>query len=125
MFGDSGTADLQAIVRRAFQHATMKRAAQGFASGNPAEPWRSLLAAPSPELKLVASTFVDLQQERHQADYDLGRPLTRTEAADLLEGVEAATAAWKALRKTRSRSYSLEAKGFLAALLLHDSVSRR
>lgn len=127
MFGGSDTVDLRAVVRRAFQHASMKKAARGFGAENPAEPWKSLLATPSAQLKLVAGTFVDLQQERHQADYDLARLLTRTEATDLIERVEAATAAWKAIRKTaaNSKSYSLEAKVFLTALLVHDQVSRR
>lgn len=127
MFGGPGAADLRTVVCRAFQHATMKKAAKGFGGGNLAEPWKSLLATPSPQVQLVAGTFVDLQQERHQADYDLGRPLTRTEATDLVERVEAATAAWKSVRKVAhgSKSYSFEAKVFLAALLVHDWVSRR
>ena len=127
MFGGSDAPDLRAVVRRGFQHATMKRAAQGFGAGSLSEPWKSLLTAPSSQLKLVAGAFVDLQQERHQADYDLARLLTRTEATDLVERVEAATAAWKAIRKTgaKSKSYSFEARVFLAALLLHDQVSRR
>jgi hypothetical protein len=86
MFGGSDAAALRAVVCRAFQHATMKRAAQGFGAGILAEPRKSLLDAPSPELRLVAGTFVDLQQERHQADYDFGRPLIRTEAIDLSSG---------------------------------------
>jgi hypothetical protein len=127
MFGGSDAAALRAVVCRAFQHATMKRAAQGFGAGTLGEPWKSLLDTPSPELKLVAGTFVDLQQQRHQADYDFGRPLIRTEATDLVERVEAAIRTWKAIRKTgaSSKSYSLEARVFLAALLVHDWVSRR
>lgn len=127
MFGGSDAADLRAVVHRAFQHARMKRAAKGIAAGNLAEPWKMLLATPSPKLTLVARTFVDLQQERHQADYDLGRPLTRAEAIDLVERVEDATTAWKIIRKLNpgSKSYSFEARVFLAALLLHDQVSRR
>lgn len=131
MFGGTDAADLRLVLRRAFQHATMKKAAQGaakgFGTGKLAEPWKPLLAALSPELVLVARTFVDLQQARHQADYDVGRPVTRTEAADLVERVGAATAAWKSIRKTKrgSKSYSLEARVFLAALLVYDQVSRR
>jgi uncharacterized protein (UPF0332 family) len=127
MFGGSNAADLRAVLRHAFQHATMKNAAQGIGAGNPAAAWRRLLAAPSPELKFVAVTFVDLQQARHQADYDPGHRLTRSEAVDLVERAEAATAAWKAIRKTQpgARAYSLEARAFLAALLVHDQVARR
>ena len=56
--------------------------------------------------------FVELQEARHQADYDLAHRLTRTEVIDLVEQVERATAAWKSIRKTqpRSKSYSLEAE---------------
>jgi hypothetical protein len=105
----------------------MKKAAQGFGAGNVAEPWRSLLAAPFPRLRRVAATFVDLQQERHRADYDLGRPLTRTEATDLVERVEGAVEEWRAIRRTGagSRSHSAEARVFLAALLLHESLPGR
>jgi hypothetical protein len=125
-FRGNDAADLRAVFRRAFQHATMKKAAQGFGAGNPAEPWKLLLATPSPELKLVASTFADLQQARHQADYDISHNLTRAEAIDLVERADAATAAWKSIRKDNpgDRSYSLEARVFLAALLVHDQVSR-
>jgi hypothetical protein len=126
MFGGSDAVALRAVVCRAFQHATMKRAAQGFGKGTLADPWKSLLAAPSPELRLVAGTFVDLQEQRHQADYNLGRPLIRTEAIDLVERVEAAIRAWMAIRKAgaASKSYSFEARVFLAALLVHDRVPR-
>ena len=127
MFGGADATSLRIAASRAFRHTTMKKAAKGFGAGNLPEPWRSLLAAPSPQLRSVAATFVDLQQERHRADYDLGRPLTRTEATDLVERVEAAVEEWRAIRRVDagSRSYSAEAKVFLAALLLYDWVSGR
>lgn len=127
MLGGVDAADLRAIMRRAFQHTSMKKAAQGIGARNPAEPWKSLLPTPSSQLQLVARTFVDLQQARHEADYDPARRFARTEAVDLVERVENATAAWKAIRKAnaRSKSYSLEARIFLTALLVHDQVSRR
>jgi hypothetical protein len=127
MFGGIDAADLRAVVRRAFQHATMKRAAQGIGAGKLAEPWKQLLAEPSPQLRLVAGTLVDLQQARHQADYNVGGRLARAEAVDLVERVEAATAAWKSIRKANagSKSYSLQARVFLAAILVHDQVARR
>ena len=127
MFAGNDANSLRATVHRAFQHAAMKRAAQGFGTGDIAKPWKSAIAATSPELQLVAATFVDLQEARHQADYDLSRPVNRADASDLVERVEAATAAWKAIRKEESGSklYSLEARVFLAALLLHGQVSRR
>ena len=103
------------------------KAAQDFGKNTLKDPWKNLLAASSPELKLVAITFAELQEARHQADYDLSRPLSHAEASDLVQRAENATAAWKAIRKSglRSRSYSLEVRVFLAALLVHNNVSRR
>lgn len=127
MFGGADTSDLRMVVRRAFQHGTMKKMARGIAAGNPAETWKPLIAKPSPELRLVAETFVELQEGRHDADYDPARRLTRAEAIDLVERAEAATKAWTAVRKMgpRSRAYSLEARVFLASLLVGDQASRR
>lgn len=127
MFGGADAADLRLIVHRAFHHATMKKVAKGIVAANPPETWRPLLDKPSPQLKLIATTFVELQEERHQADYDPARRLTREEATDLVERVEAATKAWVSIRKSgpTSKAYSLEARAFLAALLVHDQVSRR
>ncbi|HTX37316.1 MAG TPA: hypothetical protein VME43_19950, partial [Bryobacteraceae bacterium] len=47
----------RADLGRAFQHGTMKGACRSMVS-------------PSPDLKIVAKTFIDLQQNRHRADYD-------------------------------------------------------
>lgn len=127
MLGGIDAADLRATTRRAFQHATMKKAAQGFGAGDPAEPWKALLPAPSAQLRLVARTFVDLQQARHEADYNPARRFTRAEAVDLVQRAEDATTAWKAIRKAdaKPRSFTLAARIFLIALLVHDQVSRR
>jgi uncharacterized protein (UPF0332 family) len=111
--------DLRAVVRRAFEHTAMKNAAKGFGAGNPTEVWKSLLAGPSTDLQRVARTFVDLQEARAQADYDLSRAISREEAVDLVERVESAFKAWKSVRKTK------EARIFLTALLIHDRVSKR
>jgi len=126
MFGGRDAVDLRFVVRRAFEHGTMKKAAKGFRAGNLAEPWKHLLDAPSSELKRVANAFFELQEARHQADYDVGHSLTRAEAVALVDQAEIATASWKALRRSSSgsRSVSSEAKVFLAALLLHDKASR-
>lgn len=127
MFGGFDANGLRHVFRRAFQHQTMKKAAQGFGAASLADPWKPLLPSPSPQLMLVAGAFVDLQQARHQADYDHSHRLTRAEAIDLVERAEDATAAWKVVRKTPpgSKSYSLEVRIFMAALLVHDQVSRR
>ena len=45
-------------------------------------------------LKNIARTFIELQQDRHAADYDNSRKWTRTEALDRIESVQAAFDSW-------------------------------
>lgn len=126
MFGGGDATELRNVVRRAYGHSTMKQAAKGFASGQPAVAWNTVLRNPSTDLTLVAYTFVELQEARHQADYDPGYRSTRSEARDLLERTESAFAAWKRLRKdTTKNTFSLEARVFLAAILVHKQVHHR
>lgn len=125
MFPSADAQELRAVVRRAFEHATMKEVAQGIASTNPAKIWQAFFAKPSPELILVARTFVDLQRARYQADYDFSRPFDRDQVIDLVDRTDAANKAWKSIRKNpRSKAYGIEALTFLAALMVHRQVSR-
>ena len=64
-----------------------------------------------PELVRVASAFVDLQQARHEADYDPARRFTRREVVDLVEQAEQAFADWNQVRG------SIQADTFLTGLL--------
>jgi hypothetical protein len=68
------------------------------------------------ELRQVAAAFVQLQEARHEADYDLGRRFSRSEVRDLIDAAERATAAWGRVRKTQ------QARVYLAALLVYDRV---
>lgn len=63
------------------------------------------------ELISVATAFVELQQARHEADYDTGRRFTRQECIDLVKQAEQAFADWQKVRQT------LQADTFLVALL--------
>ncbi len=53
-----------------------------------------------PELINVAATFVDVQQARHEADYDTARRFTRVEVLDLIDRVEQAMKDWHDVRRT-------------------------
>lgn len=59
----------------------------------------------------VALMFVDLQQARHEADYDVGRRFTKVEANDKVREAEMAFDAWKEARHTP------EGDAFLLGLL--------
>lgn len=53
----------------------------------------------SPQLQDLALAFVELQQERHRADYDLSRSFTRSEAEKLLAQARDAFANWNDLKQ--------------------------
>jgi predicted lipid-binding transport protein (Tim44 family) len=68
------------------------------------------------ELRSVAAAFVDLQQARHEADYDASRKFTKKETLDLLDQVEQAFGDWDAVRGTP------QADTFLVALLIQRHI---
>lgn len=106
-------AALRATLGRAFAHGNMNEAAKSFAK-NPAS---GKVALSLGKLKLqadlisVATAFVELQQARHEADYDTGRRFTRQECLDLVKQAEQSFVDWQKVRQT------LQADTFLVALL--------
>jgi len=103
---------LRDCLRRAFDHTAMKEACRGFASAKVPEKLAAAVAAPpSHQLRFIAQTFMDLQQARHEADYNAARRFTRLEAREFVESSRAAFADWDSIRN------SAEADAFLVALL--------
>lgn len=110
---------LRSTVRRAFDHAIMKEACREFVKPNAGKLSKGMDGTTVPTaLASVAIAFVDLQQARHEADYDLTRTFTRREAMALLAQVEQAFADWQTIRKT------IPADVFLAALLAFRGMCR-
>lgn len=110
---------LRHALSRAFVHTQMKDVAQQFAGSNGPSP--KVLPALngtvlSPELISVAKAFVDVQQARHEADYDVSRDFTRKECLDLVGRVQLAFADWNKVRRT------LPADVFLVALLAQKQM---
>jgi hypothetical protein len=84
-------AKLRLQAGRAFAHGEMKNVCQLFAKANGPDNLSHLLNTPlENELNSVAAAFVDLQELRHRADYNLMEPFTKLEA---LEAVSLARAA--------------------------------
>jgi len=106
-----GRAELRQAIRRSYAHGDMKSAAKSFASGAPARVWTQAAGAVGPDIVTVAETFLELQEARHDADYDHVRAWKRREALDLVRRAEEAFTAWK--RASGSR----DASTFLVALL--------
>ena len=99
-------------VARQFEHKRMKEVSATIArryakSGVPAEQ----------DLCLVANTFAELQEKRHEADYDLGVTLSLFDVEETITFVEDAFVSWE-----RIKNHSL-AQDYLYSLLFKDRVS--
>ena len=118
MFPGHDRASLRHCLARAFVHGDMKKVAQQFSNDGVSPKLSPGLngQALQPELVGVATAFVELQQARHEADYDVARRFTRREVLDLLEGAEQAFTDWRHVRK------SVQADTFLAGLLAFGNM---
>ena len=82
---------------RIFDHRPMKTCSSNIASKQPpAEPAKLAVFA---KLKVVAENFVNLQQARHDADYDNSRVWSRTQAYEEILKAEVAIANWLNIRE--------------------------
>jgi uncharacterized protein (UPF0332 family) len=90
----------RAALGRAFDHGSMKTASNRlqdtrqfpFSGENP------VVVA---DLRFVAKSFAQLQEQRHAADYDNARFWTKTEAFSQAASAERAFMTWKRIRKER------------------------
>ena len=96
----------------------MKAVSKDFGAGRTGRLGATALAGTgiSPELRQVAAAFVDLQEARHEADYDHLRTYTRKETADLVQQAEQAFRNWTAVRGSRA------ADTYLVALLAQGAA---
>ena len=106
--------DLAARINRTLNHGDMKKSSAMI--GNDKLPRavqspRGGYTTPA-DLKTVASTFVKLQEARHEADYDLTRTFRRQEVLDFVQLARQAFEAWARIRKTD------DARLYLASFLL-------
>jgi hypothetical protein len=120
MFGTAHRSRLlRQAVARAFDHRAMKGASKAFATGQLPLGLRGRAAVPSP-LREIAEAFVLLQEQPHQADYNLARPFRREEVAILVDKADACVRRlWpQVAQQDGSRLY-------LAALLLWEKLKSR
>jgi hypothetical protein len=100
----------------------MKSACASFAGGTlkatVAKGLPMTFAVP-PAIRGIAEAFVDMQNSRHLADYDLGELYSRADVLKLIEQVEIASADFLALPNSDERSF------FLACLLTWDALAKR
>ena len=117
MFTGKDRAALRDTFARAFNHGKMQTVAKSYSEQNPSVAQHSALNGQSLPIQLVrvAGAFVNLQQARHDADYNRAYRLTRSETLDLLSVAQDAFEDWKAIRTT------LPADVFLASLLVGNN----
>jgi|ERR1051326_5514089 hypothetical protein len=102
-----GDVKLRHQLQRAHNHGSMKLVCQNLNQLNP------LVTFPlEPQLIGIANAFVNLQQARHDADYDYSITFIRTDVLQKIALADTALLNWKAVRNTSN------ARAFLAALLL-------
>jgi uncharacterized protein (UPF0332 family) len=82
---------------RMFDHGRMKTCSSKVLSRPlPTDPAEILTAT---DLRLVADSFVTLQQVRHAADYDNSKVWSRAQVDDAIVQAQNAMAAWMAIRE--------------------------
>jgi hypothetical protein len=116
------------LAARAFVHGRMKSACKEFVKANPRDVhdllqpfWVRLAIANNQHAQLVAQTFIDLQDERHKADYDLSVSFSRQDALYAVARAEAAVSAWSQLKVASPDICRL----FGMALILWPSLASR
>lgn len=126
--GAQGDAAYRQLGARAFVHAKMKSACKEFVKPNPQDVhdllqplWAALAIANNPHARLVAQTFIDLQDDRHTGDYDLSVSFSRQDALNAVTRAEAAVTAWQQLRGANPEICRV----FAMALILWPSLSSR
>jgi hypothetical protein len=109
---------LRDCLKRAFDHGNMKKVAQQFANASVAPRLSPGLQSEllQPELRKVAETFVDLQEARHEADYNTAWRATRPDTLGVIEQTEQAFSCWRTVRRT------VQADTFLVGLLAYDQM---
>ncbi len=79
---------LRSLISRAFGHGTMRELAEKLGRNQAPKALQTLIPAVPADLGTVANAFVELQAERHRADYDLSRPFRKAEVVRLLRLAE-------------------------------------
>jgi len=111
-----GSSEARTGFERGFQHGPMKNISKQFRK--PAWPdWHGKLQPIPPALREVAGAFVDLQEERHTADYDNHEQWSATEVQETLNTARSAFQNWESI------SADPMAGNYLLAMLLNKQRS--
>jgi hypothetical protein len=93
----NGSPEAQLGLERAFKHNNMKEVSAVVSRGS-WKHWSTPPLAIPIELQQIGSTFVDLQEARHIADYDNSKIWTTTEVDARLDDARTAFQNWEKIR---------------------------
>jgi hypothetical protein len=106
-----GQSELRPLLGKVFEHGKMKQACEKIALGNlRVQPFVQRVN-PKDHLRAVAIRFIQAQEMREDADYDVDRQWSQKDVDTQLEQVQDALKSWIAIRET------LDAQRFLVLLL--------
>ena len=112
-------AGLSYRVQRAIEHTSMKKGAKSFEANNLPKLLKPLLTSPlDPSLISLASDFIQLQEERHIADYDLSAKFDRGRAGAAIARAKRLFHNWAAIRNSDA------SKVFLSTLMFSKQWER-
>jgi len=114
------------LAARSFDHGKMKSLCKEFLKKEHLHSllqpfWQRFGIATNERIRLVADTFINLQDERHKADYDLTKSYSRQDALNAIMRAESALAAWRQLRDSNPNICRL----FAMSLILWPSLASR
>lgn len=124
--------DLRDFAGRAFVHGKMKSVCEEFTKTTPRSDllrpfWLTLQTPLNPDLATVATHFVDLQNARHDADYNLAKLFKRADARIAAEQAREAMDAWGRLKNsthaTDAAKHKKLASLFALSLMLWPGLS--
>ncbi len=110
------------VLARSFAHGTMKQACASFSGGTLKAAVAKGLPATfqiSREIKALANAFVELQEKRHLADYDLTERFSRSDVIALIEQTATVIEDFGRSANTNERRF------FLACLWAWSSLASR
>ena len=118
-----GARALRTILARTYTHSEMQRASRAFAQGAnglPGDLRRALAGTEvSSSLRRLAQRFHLLQDDRHEADYDLTVQWRRSEVLVKISGVDSCL---EYLRRERTAP---DLRAYLTSILVWNRISNR
>lgn len=117
---------LRQFAGRSLVHGKMKNVCEEFIKGMPKSDllkpfWPRLHVTSNAEIKTIAEAFINLQELRHAADYDLAHAFTRQDAETAADQAKDAIDAWNRLRAANEQLALL----FTLSLMLWPGLGGR